>query len=188
MPGRPALGRVLALAAPLLLLCTLVAHANELSDARRLLRSDGAKQRLEAIHSLVALDDARAVPPLEEALRRTRKTMEALAKEEDEADKFLGHAYGLLQVASSPGSGMSLSRAKEFVRTAQADWNRSAQRIRAHLSVREAIGDALRRFRSPGALDRIEAGARDEQYPFSPSRSLEAASASQGAYRGRIKW
>ncbi len=142
-----------------------VAAGSELTEAKKLLRSRSADDRRDGVKILVALDSKDSVPPLEDAIRRSLKSMDKMAKEVDKADEALGKALGFAMYVQKRDPSL-LSYAMKDVREAQAAWDELAKEMHKHLLVCQEVGDGLAAFRSHSAVKLVEKGARQEPQPY----------------------
>ena len=114
--------RCLALALCLSLGLHAAEAGNELAEAKKLLRSKSADDRREGVRRLVAIDSRAAVPPMEDAIRRSLKSMDKMAKEVDKADEELGKALGFAHYVSQRDPSL-LKYAMDDVRKARKVWD-----------------------------------------------------------------
>ena len=157
--------RCLALALCLSLGLHAAEAGNELAEAKKLLRSKSADDRREGVRRLVAIDSRAAVPPMEDAIRRSLKSMDKMAKEVDKADEELGKALGFAHYVSQRDPSL-LKYAMEDVRKARKVWDALALEMSKHLLVCKDVGAALAQFRAHSAVKLVEQGARQESQPY----------------------
>ena len=149
----------------LLPLAARSARASDLAEAKKLLRSRSADDRRDAVKMLVAIDSRWAVPPMEDAIRRSLKSMDKMAKEVDKADEALGKALSLAFYVKQREPQL-LPYVMEDVRKARAAWDALALEMHKHLLVCQEVGRGLARFRSHSAIKLVEKGARGEAQPY----------------------
>ncbi|MHC4924565.1 MAG: HEAT repeat domain-containing protein [Planctomycetota bacterium] len=152
-------------------------------QAKRLLRSGNLEEKRQGVEQLVVLDSGLSVQPLEDAVRRSAKSMNRLAPRMDELDDKWQEAYWHLEDcrAKYPRLIGEATRAYDAV---NRERDSLASTIRGHLELVLLCGEGLRSFRSSGAVARIENGARDENNALVRQMYIEALGA--GAHPDRL--
>ncbi len=159
------------LAATLLLSAPSPATAEEETPRRRIaklkdrLRTGSVEERRAAVEKLVAMDSALSILPLEEAVQGSVVAMDRGAKAFDRVDKELTDAAVALMRARRNGS-LYVSSYLADLRAVQERWQVQADGMRGHLDVLLLAGAGFSKFRNPGAVDRIAAGAKGERDPL----------------------
>ncbi|MCZ6574200.1 MAG: HEAT repeat domain-containing protein [Planctomycetota bacterium] len=140
------------------------AAAQDLSEARRLLISRQLADRVHGIDLLVKIDSAGAIQALEDAIKRSSRELERLAKLLDKADDAWGNAFVkrlMLEYTYQKGSAeWKRWRIKELEYAKR--WIAHSKDAKLHLRVMIRAGEAFAKLRSHAAIERIEAGAATE--------------------------
>ena len=136
----------------------------ELSEARRLANREKVDDRELAVRALRKLDSNKSLVVLETLVRRTLKSITSLAHEIDKLEDAWAKQMIKAIVTMNKGSDTKALKYLRAAKKKRAEWNEAEDVMDREMRVLERVEQTFGRYRSPGAMKGIEAGAREERH------------------------